>query len=140
MIDHLTRSELFRKLIAARDALDSLPVPTEGRHTWPPVIGPAAFPLMTHPQPDTAERTRLAVQSIPFALPEKRCGRCEKCAPVLKGLSAAEQMIKLEAAMRAMENCPLEKRDGVCISNISNPGLNGDMSGPKGAPTEENNG
>ncbi len=24
------------------------------------------------PQPDTAERQRLAVQSIPFALPEKR--------------------------------------------------------------------
>jgi hypothetical protein len=24
------------------------------------------------PQPDTAERTRLAVQAIPFALPEKK--------------------------------------------------------------------
>lgn len=34
---------------------------------------PAVFlPLMTDPQPDTAERVRLAVQAIPFALPEKR--------------------------------------------------------------------
>lgn len=32
----------------------------------------ALFPLMTQPQPDTTERTRLAVQAIPFALPKKR--------------------------------------------------------------------
>lgn len=32
---------------------------------------PVALPEMRKPQPDTAERTRLAVQAIPFALPEK---------------------------------------------------------------------
>jgi len=36
---------------------------------------PAVFlPLMIESQPDTAERVRLAVQAIPFALPEKRDG------------------------------------------------------------------
>jgi hypothetical protein len=33
---------------------------------------PVFLPLMTRDQPDTSERTRLAVQAIPFALPEKR--------------------------------------------------------------------
>lgn len=33
---------------------------------------PVFLPMMTEPQPDTAERVRLAVQSIPFALPEKK--------------------------------------------------------------------
>ena len=39
-----------------------------------PMYGsPAVFlPLMREPQPDTAERTRLAVQSIPFGLPPKK--------------------------------------------------------------------
>lgn len=39
-----------------------------------PLYGSPAtlFPLMTKDQPDTAERVRLAVQSIPFALPKKR--------------------------------------------------------------------
>lgn len=30
------------------------------------------LPLMTKPQPDTAERKRLELQSIPFALPPKK--------------------------------------------------------------------
>jgi hypothetical protein len=30
------------------------------------------LPLMVNPQPDTAEWVRLAVQSIPFGLPEKK--------------------------------------------------------------------
>jgi hypothetical protein len=30
------------------------------------------FPLMTAPQPDTAERARIAVMSIPFAIPPKK--------------------------------------------------------------------
>ncbi len=30
------------------------------------------LPLMTKPQPDTVERVRLEVQSIPFALPPKK--------------------------------------------------------------------
>lgn len=33
------------------------------------------LPLMTEDQPDTAERIRLAVYQIPFALPEKRSER-----------------------------------------------------------------
>jgi hypothetical protein len=32
---------------------------------------PVFLPLMTHDQPDTAERVRRAVQAIPFALPER---------------------------------------------------------------------
>lgn len=30
------------------------------------------LPLMTKPQPDTAERARLSLQSIPFGLPPKK--------------------------------------------------------------------
>jgi hypothetical protein len=39
-----------------------------------PMYGSQAvlLPLMTQPQPDTAERVRLAVQKIPFALPPKK--------------------------------------------------------------------
>ena len=39
-----------------------------------PMNGSAAtlFPLMSRNQPDTAERVRLAVQAIPFALPKQR--------------------------------------------------------------------
>lgn len=39
-----------------------------------PLYGSPAtlFPLMTQNQPDTAERVRLAVQTIPFALPPKK--------------------------------------------------------------------
>jgi hypothetical protein len=48
-----------------------------------PLYGSAAtlFPLMTKDQPDTAERTRLAVQAIPFALPEKR-EEADACDPL----------------------------------------------------------
>jgi hypothetical protein len=53
VIDHLTRSELFRREVAEKR-------PFEGYRD----------------QPDTAERTRLAVQAIPFALPEKRDRPC----------------------------------------------------------------
>ena len=33
---------------------------------------PVCLPLMTRDQPDTAERKRLEVQRIPFALPERK--------------------------------------------------------------------
>lgn len=33
---------------------------------------PVFLPLMLRDHPDTHERTRLAVQAIPFALPERR--------------------------------------------------------------------
>jgi hypothetical protein len=33
---------------------------------------PVFLPLMVEDQPDTAERTRLAVQAIEFALPDKK--------------------------------------------------------------------
>jgi len=48
MIDHLTRSDLFR-----RDCVEA----------------PGILPLMRIPTPDTAERKRLDVQAIAFALP-----------------------------------------------------------------------
>lgn len=37
---------------------------------------PALLPLMREPQPDTTERSRLEVQRIPFALPERRDAPC----------------------------------------------------------------
>ena len=33
---------------------------------------PALLPMMTETQPDTAERKRLEIQRLPFALPEPR--------------------------------------------------------------------
>lgn len=38
------------------------------RHNGRPVF----LPMMSRPQPDTAERTRFAVQAIAFALPPKK--------------------------------------------------------------------
>lgn len=51
MIDALYRHELMRRDLAEK---------------------PVFLPLMTQPRPDTAERARLAVQEIEFALPKRK--------------------------------------------------------------------
>jgi hypothetical protein len=50
-IDALTRHEMLRRDLAKPAGL---------------------FPMMTEPQPDTAERKRRELQAIPFALPPKK--------------------------------------------------------------------
>jgi hypothetical protein len=51
---------------------------------------PVFLPLMVEDQPDTAERVRLAVQAIPFALPEKKLSHMS---PQLPSLNAGDQVV-----------------------------------------------